>query len=411
MKESVLILGASAAQLPLVEYVKSRGYSVIVVSIPGNYPCFDIADKCIFCDVTDTKKILSNIKEENVVAVLTDQTDICVSTVAEICKELNLSGNDIDIAKCYSNKYLIRKTCDSLSLPNVSYLRSNDIETIKNEWNIFPAIIKPEDSQGSRGIKLINNADEIELYFNDAIRFSRTGYVIIEEYFEGHEVVVEGFVVNGEYINFGVADRKYFSMNNIFIPSQTIFPTNLPRHLIGDILMYEKRIHKCLRPKFGMIHSEYLVNKQTGEIRLVETALRGGGVYISSHLIPYYTNINNYELLLNAALGCDINLNAIIEHKEQKSSAYVCFHLPKGKVLEIVGLQKIKEIPEVKKIDFSLKEGDIVNEMKTKPERMGPILLYANTREVLEDKIRYIQQIFKVSVLQDDGEIGGILWD
>ena len=411
MKESVLILGASSAQLPLVKYVQSSGYNAIVVSIPGNYPCFKIADKCIYCDVTDTKKILTHIKEDNIVAVLTDQTDICVPTVAEISKELNLSGNDIDTAKCYSNKYLMRKTCDELSLPNVSYLRTNDIEKIKNEWTIFPAIIKPEDSQGSRGIKLINNIDEIELYFDSTIRYSRTGYVIIEEYFEGDEVVVEGFVVDGEYVNFGVADRRYFSLRNLFIPSQTIFPSNLPRHLIIDLLSYEKRIHNYLRPKFGMIHSEYLVNKETGNIRLVETALRGGGVYISSHLIPYYTNINNYELLLNLALGFDINLNSVIENKEENSSAYLCFHLPKGKVIEIEGLQKIKEIPEVKKIDFSLKVGDEVNEMKTKPERLGPILLKSTTRDTLEERIRYIQQIFKVTVLQENGVKGGIIWE
>ena len=34
--ESVLVLGASSLQVPLIKYLKSRKYRVIVVSIPGN---------------------------------------------------------------------------------------------------------------------------------------------------------------------------------------------------------------------------------------------------------------------------------------------------------------------------------------------------------------------------------------
>lgn len=410
MKKSVLILGAASAQMPLVEFVKNKGYRVIVASMQGNYPCFKIADRAIFSDVCDENSILSQIENEKVVAVLTDQTDLPVTTVAKIAKKLGLSANDEDIARHYSNKFLMRSICDKLDLPNVFYKRFKSEEELDN-WNLFPAIIKPEDNQGSRGIKLINNKDELKLYFNDSISFSKSKHVIVEEFFAGEEVVVEGFVQNGEYINLGIGDRKYFNLESIFIPSQTIFPSTLDDNIKDKLLNFEVTLHKYLKPSFGMIHSEYLVNKENGEIRLVETALRGGGVYISSHLIPLSSGVDNYSILFAAALGNSINLNEIKKNIANKAAGYLCFHLPKGKINKIEGLNELKHYKGIVKFDFSLHEGDIVEEMQTKPQRLGPFVLCANDLKELELLIAQIKNTLKIEVETAEGIIKGIIWE
>ena len=75
MKNSVLILGAASLQVPIIKYVKSKGFNVIVVSIPGHYPGFELADKCIYCDIRDLDGILASIKDDEIEAVLTDETE------------------------------------------------------------------------------------------------------------------------------------------------------------------------------------------------------------------------------------------------------------------------------------------------------------------------------------------------
>lgn len=410
MKGTVLILGAASAQLPLVEFVKDKGYKVIVVSIPGNYPCFKIADRAIFTDVCDVNSILSQIKNENIVAVLTDQTDLPVTTVAKIAKELGLPGNNEKTARNYSNKYLMRSVCDKLKLPNVIYRRcKSEEELIK--WNLFPAIIKPEDNQGSRGIKLVNNLEELKLSFKDSISFSKTKHVIIEEFFKGDEVVVEGFVKNGEYVNLGIGDRKYFKLDSIFIPSQTIFPSTLDDKIKDKLYNFELTLHRYLNPSFGMIHSEYLVNRENGEIRLVETALRGGGVYISSHLIPLSSGVDNYSLLFDAALGNSIDLSKIKNNISNQSAGYLCFHLPKGIVKKIEGLNQLKQYEGIIRFDFSLKEGDVTERIQTKPQRLGPFVLHTKTLNELEQLITKIKNTLKIEVETDKGAIEGIIWE
>ncbi|HAW15553.1 MAG TPA: hypothetical protein DCW41_02480, partial [Clostridiales bacterium] len=149
---------------------------------------------------------------------------------------------------------------------------------------------------------------------------------IIEEFFVGHEIVCEGFIDDGKYYNLSFADRKYFDLKNEFVPCQTLFPSKVDRKILDKVIACEERMAAYVHPAFGIVHAEYLVNEQTGEIRVVESALRGGGVYISSHLIPLSTGIDINEVLLDKATGVPVDTKAVIESRNDKAAGYVCFH-------------------------------------------------------------------------------------
>lgn len=410
MQDAVLILGAANLQIPLIQFVQSKGYRVIVVSIPGDYPGFEIADRCIYCDVRDAKTILQEVANEKVVAVMTDQTDLPVPTIAYLAKELGLAGNDEQTALTYTNKCRMREAINEIGLPNVRYCRAQAVEDVAQNWYIYPAIIKPEDNQGSRGVCRVNNFEELRNAFDEALSFSKTKHVIVEEFFEGKEVVVEGFVKDGEYLHLGIGDRIYFNLDNQFIPSQTIFPSTISSNLQDALLQFERKLHAHLHPSFGMTHSEYLINDK-GEIRLVETALRGGGVYISSHLIPLYAGVNNYEMLLNSALGKHTSLYDVEKQMQRKASAYVCFYLPEGEVVSIKGIEELQQLKGVVKVDMhNVEVGTHIGAMINKTHRLGPILVSADSREEINKLIKQVQQTLDIRVLCPDGTERSIIW-
>lgn len=413
MENSILILGAAALQVPLIKYVKNQGYNVIVVSIPGNYPGFSIADKCVYCDIRDVDSILNAVSNDEILAVLTDETDIAVPTVAILAEKLGIAGNDPKIAEIYANKYLMRQQCRAIGVSVPRFFHASTLnEIIANYDSIrYPAIMKPEDNQGSRGIYVINDKQEILSHFDESIKYSKTGYIIVEEFFKGKEVVVEGFVSNGEYMNFGIAERRYFDLEDVLIPCQTIFPAVVSDAIRNKLIHAERDLHSFLNPSFGMIHSEYLINEKTNEYILVETALRGGGVYISSHLIPYYTGIDNYKLLFNAALGKQISLGDAEKERNTAASAYVCFSLPAGEVISVNGVQEVHSNPSVKVCDIEdLREGSIVEKMINKTQRLGPIILVADNRELLETEIKKIQKTLNIKVKTSGGDEAEIIW-
>ena len=259
---------------------------------------------------------------------------------------------------------------------------------------------------------MINSEAEIYEHLNDSLLFSSTGIIIIEDFFKGHEIVCEGFVKDGEYLNWGIADRKYFKLSNTFIPSQTIFPSLIPDSIKDKILECERIIHSKLKPSFGMIHSEYLVDLETGNFILEETALRGGGVYISSHLVPLYTGINNYELLFGCALGKKCDLKEIKRTIERTASAYICYYLPEGTVISIEGIDKIRALSSVKLFDSNnISIGQKTKTITNKTQRLGPIIISADSRDIVEKEIEKCKEFLNIEVETIKGIKKGIVWD
>ena len=226
----------------------------------------------------------------------------------------------------------------------------------------------------------------------------------------GTEFVCEGFVYKGKYYNLMFGDRRYFE--GTLLPCQTLFPTNiLPTHIQEKIIECETKIAAEVNPSFGIVHSEYLVNLETGDFRIIDTALRGGGVYISSHLVPLTTGIDINSVLLECALGEEVNIEDVMNKRGENASAYVCFNLPEGIIQSVKGLDEVKAIPNVDFFDdVNLAVGTYTGKMEVKGNRKGPIIVHALDRDQLESIMSKLKETLVINVSGSD--IGsGIIWN
>ena len=62
--QKLLIIGAGIGQGPLLKKAQERGIHVTVVSIPGNYPCFELADDVIYMDIFNRDGIVEEAKKQ-----------------------------------------------------------------------------------------------------------------------------------------------------------------------------------------------------------------------------------------------------------------------------------------------------------------------------------------------------------
>jgi carbamoyl-phosphate synthase large subunit len=230
--KKLMVLGASRYQVPIIKQAQKMGYAVIAVSVEGYYPGFSVADKSYKIDVRDHEEITKIARNEKISGILTDQTDISVPTVAYVARELDLPGIEVECALRFTNKYSMRQYCDRIGIPVPQYAQApSNKEALALTKNFqFPLILKPVDSQGSRGVIQVNTPDELESAFKDVIIHSSVKQVICEESFQGKEIVIEGFMANNEFTNLVIGDRKYFDLPNIFIPRQTFFHHRLNRN-------------------------------------------------------------------------------------------------------------------------------------------------------------------------------------
>lgn len=411
-QHKLLIIGASIGQVPLLLKAKERGIHVTVVSIPGNYACFELADDIIYADVFDRNLVVEEAKKRGITAVISDQNDLMAPTVAYVAEKLGLPGNHFETVMTYCNKNRFRDACDKAKVPCPKHIAVNSLnDDLSVFGGVFPLMVKPADSQSSIGVKKVNDQEDLQITLQYALEKSPTHSAIVEDFFEGREVVCEGFIDNGKYYPLQFADRRYFDLKGVLIPSQTIFPSNLDKEIQGRIVGYEQALSNSTKPAFAITHSEYLVNEATGEVCIVESALRGGGVYISSDLIPMATGIDINDVLLDKALGVAVDVDSVFAKRNDKAAAYVCFYLPEGVIQTIEGVEELKGLPYVKKAYIDdLAVGQQTMPPSFKGARKGPILVQGKNRDELEKNVKKVQNTLKVSIKKLEGVMDGICW-
>lgn len=411
--KKVLVIGAGIGQYYIAKKIKERGDYLVTVTLPGKQPVIDIADKVCYENVFDKEGVLAIARREDIDAVISDQNDLMMPTVAYVAEHMGLPGNSSSVIDSYCNKNHYRDNCDFLGIPVPRHTSVISPELPEGMRDVsFPWVVKPADSQSSVGVSKVSNTDEYKVAIVEALAHSKTHSAIVEEFFSGQELVAEGFIYKGRYYNLGFADRRYFKLKNLFIPSQTLFPSLVPKEVLDKITMCEEKMAEYIKPEFAIVHSEYLYNPASGEYKVVESALRGGGVYISSHLVPLYSGIDINDVLLDCIEGKDIDMNSILSKRNNRAAGYICFYLPAGKVVSVSGIEDCRKMECIKMMEVAdIHVNMLAPPLTHKGQRLGPILLDASSREELEENIKKVQYSLRVEVLGEDGETRRTVWD
>lgn len=408
--QKLLVIGAGIGQIPIIEKAKKRGIHISVVTLPGKQPGIELADDVFYSDIYDRDSIVEWAKKNDITAVTSDQNDLMNPTVAYVAEKLGLPGNTFDQVMAYCNKNTYRDNCDKIGNPTPMHLAVDSVDFPGLECP-FPWIVKPADSQSSVGVQKVERIDELKPALEASLSHSKTHSAIVEEFFTGKEIVCEGFIEDGKFFLLGFADRKYFNLNDLLIPSQTIFPSTIKNELLNQVLECEQRMASFINPSFAIVHSEYLINEEENKICVVESALRGGGVYISSHLVPLATGIDINDVLLDKVLGKPVEVSKVFENRDSAAAGYICFYLPEGTVKNIEGVEELQSLPFVKKICLeTIQIGSKTEPMLHKGLRKGPILVSGTDREDIEKNIKTVQKTLSIDVVCPNGDIKGIIW-
>lgn len=410
-EQKLLVIGAGIGQVPIIEKAKKRGIHISVVTLPGNQPGIELSDDIFYSDIYDRDAIVEWAKTHGITAVTSDQNDLMNPTVAYVAEKLGLPGNRFDQVMSYCNKNTYRENCDKIGNPTPIHV-AVDSEDFPGLDCPLPWIVKPADSQSSVGVKKIERIEDFKPALKLALSLSKTHTAIVEEFFKGKEIVCEGFIDNGKYYFLSFADRKYFDLNDLLIPSQTIFPSLIKKELLDQVLACEQRMAAYINPSFAIVHSEYLVNEETNKICVVESALRGGGVYISSDLMPLATGIDINEVLLDKVLSVPVDVEEVFAYRKDSASGYICFYLPEGIVKSVTGIEELRSFPFVKKICLdTIHVGQKTEKILHKGLRKGPIIVNGYDREDIEKNIKTVMETLRIEVEGPDGVIYGIIWD
>lgn len=370
----VLILGASLMQRPCIEAVKEIGYKVFLVDANDSAVCVPYADRFEKIDLKDTERLcdLASSMGDELKAVFTAGTDFSF-TVSRIAERCNLISHSVDSAMKASDKLLMRKIFKEKGVPCPDFFEINegsDIEEIADEQS-FPKVIKPCDNMGARGCRLVRNKKEFLSAAKNALGYSRSHRVIVEEYMDGSEYSIDALVVDGRIIITGFADRHIY-FEPYFVEMGHSMPSDAPEEVKREIIETFEMGIKALGLTNGAAKGDVKYTKKGAMIGEIAGRLSGG--YMSGWTFPYASNFPLVKEALMIALGRPADFSGVQEISCKAFSAERAFISIPGRIKKIYGEEDARCTPFVRNVFFRVGIGDHVDFPRNNVEKCGNVI-------------------------------------
>jgi biotin carboxylase len=379
VKKKIIILGAGVMQGPSIRAAKALGLETVVVDADVNAPHAPDADRFENIDLKDKKgveKLARSIPKEELAGVMTAGTDFS-ATVAWVAERLGLAGIPYSAALNASDKERMRSCFKRAGVPSPAFMivkKGDEKSKIAPDFP-FPVVIKPVDNMGARGCRRADAFDELQDAIQDALRFSRSGRAIIEEYMDGPEFSIDALVYQGEITVTGLADRHIF-FPPYFIEMGHTMPSALSPADAEKLIAAFKAGVRSLGIENGAAKGDIKLTPKGAMVGEIAARLSGG--YMSGWTFPYASGVDLTKAAVQIAIG---EKPAGLEPSRDWTSAERAFISIAGKVREIYGLEKAQNIPFVKNVFLRAGVGERVCFPVNNVSKAGNIITAAPNRE------------------------------
>lgn len=299
--KKILILGAGDAQRDLIEYCRGMDLEVHGLS----YTCGDhgipLLDHFAQINITDVERVREYFLDNKMDYIYSVGSDVAIPTVNEVAEEAGAPRFvSARTARICCSKTLMRQTLGASSRYNLPFACCSSPEEME-QITFYPAMLKPTDSQGQRGVFRVNNAQEAKQRFPQALAHSRKGEVIVEKYIEGDEISVNAYVVDGRVRFYVLSDRESFSG----LPGGIIKAHHLPSKYSATPV--EREVEKLvdeaverLSIRNGPVYFQIKIFEERPYIIEVTPRLDGCHMW---KLIEKYCGVNLLRISLNHLIG------------------------------------------------------------------------------------------------------------
>lgn len=396
--KKILLLGGSMQQVIAIQRSKKLGYFTVLCDYLEDNPGRKVADKFYLASTTDKELILDIAKKEEIDGIVCYASDPAAATQAYVAEKMNLCGNPYESVKVLSDKGLFRKFLmkNGFNVPKFKiYCDYQELEKDEDFFN-YPVMLKPVDSSGSKGVVKLNSLSNCIKEFENAIKYSRSKKVIIEEFIEpyNYQVAGDGFSVNGK-LKFYCLGNDHFSDNspNPFTPVAASFPLKMENYLKKDIVCEIQKVFDLLKLKTGAYNFDIRVGKNK-KVYLMEIGPRNGGNMIPQ-VIKYATGVDLLDYTIKSAMGdsCD-NLDFV---KIDGYYAYYAIHSNCSGILENIFIDdEIKQ--NILEQHFTCSIGDFVHSFTGSNGTIGILLMKFSSMDDMIFKINNMDKFICVKV-------------
>ena len=392
-KKIAIVLGGTNPHIQLITNLKDRGYYTILLDYYENPPAKKYADEHIQESTLDKEKVLEIAKTKQADLVISTSIDQANVTACYVAEKLRLPHPySYQVSLNVSNKLLMKDIMLKNNVPTAKYLYVNSCDFLDNLNLDYPLVVKPVDSNGSAGVRKVNDYIGLKKGVEEALKISRDKNVIIEEFKEGIEVSIDAFVLDKQ-VDIVLIRQKYDLPENGNYVLQS--PGSFSPGFIGKKSTNKlKKIILDICNAFQLNNTPLLVQAiiSDKEVNIIEFAPRVGGG------LSYRTVFLNTGFdILDATVNSFLSIKKEPQYTTPKAFLITAIvYAEAGVFSHTEGIDTLIENKTILEFNFYKTKGMVIGKDMTTKSRIGAFIAKADTYDGAIQKVKIAIQSIKV---------------
>lgn len=386
-KKVAIVLGGTFPHISLLEKLKERGYYTVLIDFFENPPAKLYADEHVIASTLDKETVLEISKHKQASLVISAYIDQANVTACYVAEKLNLPHPySYETALNVTDKLLMKSLMINNNIQTSKFVVITSIDECEGVDLSFPVIVKPTDSNSSKGVRKANSLEELKIYAEKAFEISRNKKVIIEEYIIGKEIGIDCYISNGKATVLITKERR--KIPAVLNQNEQIFGCIWPICLDDSDFKLIEQIAERISMVFGLDNTPLMIQaivNQNG-LYVIEFGARFGGGE-SFRIIKLATGFDPSSAVIDSYLGNDF----VVKHEIPESYYAENFiYTKQGTFSEILGFENLLDDNTIEYIDPYKTKGALIGDELSSNNRVGVFTVKAKDKISLMKKIKSV---------------------
>ena len=408
-QKKLMLLGGIRYLLPVIDAAHKLGVYVITADYLPNNIAHKYSDEYVNVSIINRNEVLKVAREMQIDGILSFGVDPGVVTAAYVAQELGLPSPPLKSVEILQNKDKFRDflAANGFNCPwHKGYTQKEDAledfhrAECKEDGGrcVFPVIVKPVDSAGSKGCERVNSIAELPDAIDGAIAESHSGRFIIEQFLEKAfpSSDTDCFSIENELV-FCSFNGQYFdaAADNPYTPAGYVWPSAIPVEYRNQLRSEIQRLIRLLDMGTSIYNVETRVATD-GKPYIMEVSPRGGGNRLSE-VLECATGPSLISNCIKGALGMPVC--SMDDPSYDGVWAELILHSNRtGKYLTSVGIDSAFKRDHVVQLDEWCVPGDRVSAFTGANQAIGTVIMKFDAYDAAIDAIMNHKKWLQINV-------------
>lgn len=395
-----MILAGGNDQAALMEELRryfKGDVEILLVDMSDKVRAIPYANRFLKISTMDKAAVLAAAREERIDYILTACGDQPLSTMAYVATEMGLptylSEQDV---RDLTNKRFMKEKMVASGIPTAKHIYIDKNWDGKMPDFEYPLVVKPVDSNGSKGVKKVFTPADMEKALKEAFLYSLSGDVIIEEFKQGEELSVDVYVEGTTAKLLSItASKKIQENKDSFTIIQSYYPAPVD-YKEEHVLDICQKIADAWNLRDTPLLVQMIQKGDSYNVLEFSARMGGGSKY---RLIQVLSGVDIMKVYVEMVMG---EKPTVLPTKQFNNAIMSYVYCYPGMYESIEGLEQLKEEGVIHDYFIYRSPHSLIEKSNTSSDRVSGFLVVGDNEDEVKSKLAFANRTIKV--LDDQGK-------